>query len=112
MMYVAKRHLSRRALLKGASVSMALPFLDAMHPALSAERLTAAAIPLIWVAGIALFFGLGHFFWFLFLLPVLVTAVGRGLSGQELEHDRLHRDRGERREYRDRRHDHRRDWYR
>jgi hypothetical protein len=76
------------------------------------QRLTAAAIPLIWVAGIALFFGLGHFFWFLFLLPVLVTAVGRGLSGQELEHDRLHRDRGERREYRDRRHDHRRDWYR
>ncbi|MES2471331.1 MAG: DUF1552 domain-containing protein [Pseudomonadota bacterium] len=43
MMYVAKKHLSRRALLKGASVSLALPFLDAMHPALSAERLTAAA---------------------------------------------------------------------
>lgn len=43
MMYVAKKHVSRRALLKGASVSLALPFLDAMHPALSAERLTAAA---------------------------------------------------------------------
>jgi len=43
MMYVAKKHISRRALLKGGSVSLALPFLDAMHPALSAERLTAAA---------------------------------------------------------------------
>jgi hypothetical protein len=43
MMYVAKKHVSRRALLRGASVSLALPFLDAMHPALSAERLTAAA---------------------------------------------------------------------
>ena len=43
MMYVAKKHVSRRALLKGAGVSLALPFLDAMHPALSQERLTAAA---------------------------------------------------------------------
>jgi hypothetical protein len=43
MMYVGKKHIARRALLKGASVSLALPFLDAMHPALSAERLTAAA---------------------------------------------------------------------
>ena len=42
-MYVAKKHLSRRALLKGGGVALALPFLDAMHPALSAERLTAAA---------------------------------------------------------------------
>jgi hypothetical protein len=71
------------------------------------QRLTAAAIPLAWVAGIALFFGLGGFFWF--LLPVAVTAVGRGLWGQEWEHDRLHRDRSEGRQYRDRRHDHRRD---
>jgi hypothetical protein len=43
MNYVAKKHVSRRALLQGAGVSLALPFLDAMHPALSAERLTAAA---------------------------------------------------------------------
>lgn len=43
MMYVKKKHLSRRALLKGAGVSLALPFLDAMHPAFSQERLTAAA---------------------------------------------------------------------
>ena len=44
MMYVAKKHISRRALLRGVgSAAVALPFLDAMHPALSAERLTAAA---------------------------------------------------------------------
>jgi hypothetical protein len=44
MMYVSKKHLSRRALLRGAgAAAIALPFLDAMHPALSAERLTAAA---------------------------------------------------------------------
>jgi hypothetical protein len=44
MMYVSKKHLSRRALLRGAgAAAIALPFLDAMHPALAAERLTAAA---------------------------------------------------------------------
>jgi hypothetical protein len=43
MMYVAKKHVSRRALLKGAGTALALPFLDAMHPALSQERKTAAA---------------------------------------------------------------------
>lgn len=44
MMYVAKKHVSRRALLRGlGTTAIALPFLDAMHPALSAERLTAAA---------------------------------------------------------------------
>lgn len=43
MMYVAKKHVSRRALLKGVGVSLALPFLDAMHPALSMESRTAAA---------------------------------------------------------------------
>jgi len=43
MMYAAKKHVSRRALLKGAGVSLALPFLDAMHPAFSLERKTAAA---------------------------------------------------------------------
>ncbi len=38
------RRLSRRALLRGVGgVAMALPFLDAMHPALAAERNTAAA---------------------------------------------------------------------
>jgi hypothetical protein len=43
MMYVTKKHLSRRALLRGTGAAIALPFLDAMHPALSQERLTAAA---------------------------------------------------------------------
>lgn len=43
MMIITKKHLSRRAMLRGGSVAIALPFLDAMHPALSAERLTAAA---------------------------------------------------------------------
>jgi hypothetical protein len=42
-MIITKKHLSRRALLRGAGVTVALPFLDAMHPALTAERLTAAA---------------------------------------------------------------------
>jgi len=43
-MIIHKKHLSRRALLRGAgSAAIALPFLDAMHPAMSAERNTAAA---------------------------------------------------------------------
>ena len=44
MHYVTQKFLSRRALLKGAgSATIALPFLDAMHPAFGQERLTAAA---------------------------------------------------------------------
>lgn len=43
MMFVTKKHLSRRTLLKGLGTTLALPFLDAMHPAMAAERLTAAA---------------------------------------------------------------------
>jgi hypothetical protein len=42
-MYITKKHLSRRAMLRGTATAVALPFLDAMHPALSAERDTAAA---------------------------------------------------------------------
>jgi hypothetical protein len=43
-MIIRGRHISRRALLRGAGgVAVALPFLDAMHPALAAERKTAAA---------------------------------------------------------------------
>ena len=43
-MIIRRRHLSRRALLRGVGgVAIALPFLDAMHPALAAERNTAAA---------------------------------------------------------------------
>jgi hypothetical protein len=43
-MIIRGRHLSRRALLRGlGGVAVALPFLDAMHPAMAAETRTAAA---------------------------------------------------------------------
>jgi hypothetical protein len=42
-MFITKKHLSRRTLLKGAGVSLALPFLDAMVPAATAQAQTAAA---------------------------------------------------------------------
>src|SRR5689334_2064046 len=40
---ITRKHLSRRTVLRGAGAAITLPFLDAMHPALTAERLTAAA---------------------------------------------------------------------
>jgi hypothetical protein len=43
MTYVTGKSISRRALLRGAPATIALPLLDAMHPAFSAERNTAAA---------------------------------------------------------------------
>jgi hypothetical protein len=42
-MFLTKRHLSRRAVLKGAGVSLALPLLDAMVPAATALAQTAAS---------------------------------------------------------------------
>lgn len=42
-MFLTKKHLSRRTLLKGAGVSLALPLLDAMIPAGTALRQTSAA---------------------------------------------------------------------
>jgi hypothetical protein len=42
-MIITKKHLPRRTFLRGAGVALALPLLDAMIPALEAERLTAAA---------------------------------------------------------------------
>ncbi len=42
-MIITKKYLPRRTFLRGAGISLALPLLDAMIPALSAERLTAAA---------------------------------------------------------------------
>jgi hypothetical protein len=42
-MYLTKKHLSRRTLLKGVGVSLALPLLDAMIPAATALAQTAAA---------------------------------------------------------------------
>src|SRR5256885_2394556 len=45
-MFITKKHLSRRTLLKGAGVAVALPFLDAMVPAATAQAKTAAAAKL------------------------------------------------------------------
>jgi hypothetical protein len=42
-MFLTKKHLSRRTVLKGAGVSLALPLLDAMIPAATALAQTAAA---------------------------------------------------------------------
>src|SRR6476646_5534665 len=42
-MFITKKHISRRAVLKGAGVSLALPFLEAMVPAATALAQTAAA---------------------------------------------------------------------
>ena len=42
-MLITKKHLPRRTFLRGAGVALALPLLDAMIPAMRAERLTAAA---------------------------------------------------------------------
>lgn len=42
-MLVTQKHLSRRTVLRGVGTALALPLLDAMAPALRADRLTAAA---------------------------------------------------------------------
>ena len=42
-MFITKKHLSRRHLIRGAGVALALPLLDAMVPALTAQAQTAAA---------------------------------------------------------------------
>ena len=42
-MFIFKKHISRRTALKGAGVTLALPFLDAMVPAATALSQTAAA---------------------------------------------------------------------
>ena len=43
-MLVTKKHLSRRTVLRGAGTALALPLLDAMIPALRADRFTAAPV--------------------------------------------------------------------
>jgi hypothetical protein len=42
MRIITRKHLGRRTVLKGLGVSLALPLLDSMVPALTAQRLTAA----------------------------------------------------------------------
>ena len=70
-----------------------------------AQRLTAAVVPLAWVAGIALFLAAGHI-WLWFLLPMAVTAVGRGLWGQDWENERRKRDQSYHQDRRNRRRGH------
>src|SRR5215510_1923716 len=50
-MFITKKHLSRRALLKGAGVALGLPLLDAMFPAATAFAQSAAAPPRRFFAG-------------------------------------------------------------
>jgi hypothetical protein len=45
-MFIAKKHLPRRAMLRGLGATIALPFLDAMAPARTAHAQTAARAPL------------------------------------------------------------------
>jgi hypothetical protein len=45
MQYITKKHLSRRTVLRGMGVSLALPLLDSMVPAQTPVRKTAAAVP-------------------------------------------------------------------
>jgi hypothetical protein len=45
-MFITKKHLSRRTFLRGAGVTLALPFLESMVPAQTPLRNTAAASPM------------------------------------------------------------------
>jgi hypothetical protein len=49
MRFVTGKHLSRRTLLRGAGAAIALPFLDAMHPALAGPVKSARRIVVIYV---------------------------------------------------------------
>jgi len=44
-MFITKKHISRRTMLKGMGVAVSLPFLESMLPAMTPPRLTAAAKP-------------------------------------------------------------------
>src|SRR5579872_6651392 len=44
-MFLTRKHINRRTLLRGAGISLALPFLDSMVPAQTALRNTAAVAP-------------------------------------------------------------------
>ena len=41
-MFISKKHIPRRTVLRGAGVTLALPLLDAMIPAMAATRLSSA----------------------------------------------------------------------
>jgi hypothetical protein len=61
-MFLTKKHVSRRALLKGAGVSLALPLLDAMLPAQTPLQKTAAA-PVTRFTGIFVPHGMAPGYW-------------------------------------------------
>jgi hypothetical protein len=42
-MFITKKHIPRRTFLRGAGVTLALPLLESMVPAVTPLRLTAAA---------------------------------------------------------------------
>ena len=44
-MFITKKHIDRRTLLRGAGAALALPLLDAMLPAMTAQAKTAANTP-------------------------------------------------------------------
>ena len=69
-MIITRRHLSRRAVLKGMGVTVALPFLDAMAPAATALANTAAkgkvrfvAVEMVHGAAGSTTFGAQHNLW-------------------------------------------------
>ncbi|MEC3978129.1 DUF1707 SHOCT-like domain-containing protein [Amycolatopsis sp. H20-H5] len=70
------------------------------------QRLAAALVPFMWVVGLALFFTVGGWLWF--LLPVAVTAIGRAVWGQDW-HDEQRDHRGHGRDLRQDRRDRRRE---
>jgi hypothetical protein len=61
-MFITKKHISRRTLLKGAGVALALPFLDAMVPAATALAQTAAA-PVPRFVGLFVCHGMAPGYW-------------------------------------------------
>jgi len=49
-MFITKKHISRRTMLRGMGATMALPFLESMLPAMTPARLTAAGKPQVRLA--------------------------------------------------------------
>jgi hypothetical protein len=61
-MFITKKHISRRAVLRGAGVALALPFLDSMVPAQTPLRKT-AAVPKTRFTGIFVPHGMAPGYW-------------------------------------------------
>jgi hypothetical protein len=56
-MYLTQKHISRRTALRGLGVTLALPMLDAMVPAATAQRRTAAGAPRVRLAALEMVHG-------------------------------------------------------